>query len=68
MPPSLTRLRQRLRRRHTEDPATIRRRLTAAKRELACASWYDHRVVNDRLSNAVRDVKAIIIGTVQHTR
>ena len=68
VPPSLTRLRQRLRRRHTEDPAVIRRRLTAAKRELACASWYDHRVVNDRLSKTVRDVKAIIVGTVQHKR
>ena len=66
VPPSLTRLRQRLQRRHTEDPASIRHRLTVAKRELACASWYDHRVVNDRLSKAVRDVKAIIIGTVQH--
>ena len=64
VPPSLTRLRQRLRRRHTESPAVIRRRLTAARRELACASWYDHRVVNDRLSKAVRDVKAIIVGTV----
>ncbi len=66
VPPSLTRLRARLRGRHTESPAAIRHRLAAAKRELACASWYDHRVVNDRLSKAVRDVQAIIIGTVQH--
>ncbi len=60
VPPSLVRLKRRLMARRTESRAAIRQRLAAAKRELACASRYDHRVVNDRLDQAVRDVRAII--------
>ena len=60
LPPSMASLRQRLLRRRTETPAAIRRRLAAAKRELRCAAWYDHRVVNDRLIQAVNDVQAIV--------
>lgn len=60
VPPSMASLRQRLVRRRTDSPAAIRRRLAQARRELACAAWYDYRVVNDRLARAVRDVAAII--------
>jgi guanylate kinase len=62
MPPSLQDLRQRLVRRRTETPASIRRRLAAARREVACALWYDHCVVNDRLEQTVAAVRAIIVG------
>ena len=62
MPPSMASLRQRLLRRRTDTPAAIRRRLAVAKRELRCASWYDHRVVNDRLDRAVSDVRAILVA------
>lgn len=65
LPPSLEQLRERLERRRTESAAAIRRRLSAAKREIACAEWYDHRIVNDRLAKTVRDVKAIIVGSVK---
>lgn len=60
LPPSMAQLRQRLLWRRTEPPSQIRRRLSAAKRELACAAWYDYRVVNDRLDRAVREVAAIV--------
>ena len=60
LPPSLEHLRRRLMRRKTETAAAIRRRMSAARRELACAAWYDHRVVNDRLERAVGDITAII--------
>ena len=60
MPPSIRRLRQRLARRRTETPSAVRARLSVARRELACAAWYDYRVVNDRLGRAVRDVGRII--------
>lgn len=60
VPPSPTQLRQRLARRRTESPEAIRRRLAVARRELACARWYDFRVVNDRLDHAVDDVDAVI--------
>ncbi|MBI3321046.1 MAG: guanylate kinase [Candidatus Omnitrophica bacterium] len=59
-PPSMAELRRRLVRRRTDSPAVIRRRLAAARRELACAAWYDHQVVNDRLARAVREVAAIV--------
>ncbi len=62
LPPSMNDLRCRLTRRRTDTPAAIRRRLAAAKREIACASWYDYAIVNDRLPLAVARVKAIIQG------
>jgi guanylate kinase len=62
VPPSLARLRQRLLRRRTDAPEAIRRRLAAARRELRCASWYDHRVVNDRLAQAVSQLRAICVA------
>jgi guanylate kinase len=61
-PPSLRDLRRRLLRRRTETPAAIRRRLAAARRELACAAWYNYRVVNDRLDQTVEAVRTIIEG------
>ena len=60
LPPSLEDLRRRLVHRSTEAPPAIRRRLAAAKRELACAAWYHHVVINDRLDQAVAEVKAIV--------
>ena len=60
LPPSRARLRQRLVQRNTETPAAIRRRMRAATREIACASWYDYTVVNDRLGAAVRRIVTIM--------
>ena len=60
LPPSRRVLRQRLMRRRTESAAAIRRRLAAAAREMACAQWYDYEVVNDRLSETVAQVTAVV--------
>lgn len=60
LPPSLEALRRRLTRRRTESTAAMRRRLQEARRELACARWYDETIVNDRLSDAVEQLRAII--------
>lgn len=62
VPPSMERLRARLIRRRTDAPADIRRRMAAAKRELACAAWYDYTLVNDRLDRAIKQTAAIVIG------
>ncbi len=62
LPPSMRRLRARLLRRRTESPAAIRQRLAAARREIACARWYDHTIVNDRLDRTVRAMHVIICG------
>ncbi len=63
LPPSMAQLRRRLLQRRTDTAAAIRRRLTAARRELACAAWYDYRIVNDRLDRAVDALAAVIAGS-----
>ena len=60
LPPSMERLRERLMRRCTDTPQAVEARLAAARRELACARWYDYTVINDRLPSAVRAVAQIV--------
>ena len=61
-PPSMRELKARLTKRRTDSPDAIRRRLAAAKRELACSRWYDVVVVNRRVAETVARVKAIIVA------
>ena len=60
LPPSWHALARRLRQRATEDAAAIRRRLRDARREVTAVRHYDYLVVNDRLSQAVHELAAII--------
>ena len=60
VPPSMTHLRQRLRARRTETPASLKQRLAAAAREIACAEWYDVQLVNDRLADTVARLLAVL--------
>jgi len=62
LPPSLAELERRLRARSTDDDATIRRRLHAARIEirLARAAGYEYWVVNDDLERAYADLEAIV--------
>lgn len=60
LPPSMEQLRQRLQRRRTETSAAIHQRLQAARREVACAPWYDYAVVNDRLSHTILAMQIIV--------
>ncbi|MCA1825461.1 MAG: guanylate kinase [Myxococcales bacterium] len=62
LPPSLAELERRLRARSTDDDATVRRRLHAARIEirLAGAAGYEYWVVNDDLENAYSDLAAIV--------
>jgi len=62
LPPSLAALRARLTKRRTDPPDAIRRRLAAARRELACARWYDYAIINHRLRDAIAQLKAIIMA------
>ena len=59
-PPGLGVLRQRLTRRGTETSAQIRARMALAKRELTCVPEYDYVVINDRLDEALTQLRAII--------
>jgi guanylate kinase len=52
----------RLRRRGTETEEALQRRLTIARKELAEADFYRHRVINDDLDRAVHEIAHILIA------
>ena len=58
-PPSLEVLRQRLEKRGTESKEVIDKRVAQAEEELTHRNEYDYCIVNDILSKAVADFKAI---------
>ena len=60
VPPSLTELENRLVGRNTEAREAIDQRLTRAKEELALYTQYDYVVVNDRLVEAIDEIKCIV--------
>ena len=60
VPPSMQILEARLRRRSSESEEEIQSRMTIARSEMQHAPQYDYIVVNDRLEDAVEDVRAII--------
>jgi guanylate kinase len=68
LPPSGDVLVERLRRRGTEGPEALRKRLEQAAEELAAAVEYDYTVVNDDLVFAVEQVAAIIDAETRRTR
>lgn len=59
-PPSREVLRQRLQRRETESASELATRTRDSERELAEAGWYHHRVVNDEVDRAAREIAAIL--------
>lgn len=60
VPPSLTELENRLVGRGTEQRDVIEQRLARAKEELALYNNYDYVVVNDRLVEALEEIKCIV--------
>jgi guanylate kinase len=62
LPPSLEVLEERLRRRATDAPEVIERRLAMAKRELEHSGSYDFLVTNDDLDRAYLAVKSIYLA------
>ena len=63
LPPSVETLWERLRGRETEDEESLGRRREDAARELALASGYDHRVVNDDVDRAAREILSILAAS-----
>lgn len=59
-PPSLDELEQRLKKRGSETPEMISKRLTRAEKELAYADCFDFNVVNDQLETDYLKVKNIV--------
>jgi len=60
MPPSVSELEKRLKKRATDDPAKIRMRIRKAIQEMKLADRFDHIVVNDNLELAQREVYAMV--------
>ena len=64
-PPSYEALENRLRGRHTEDEATIQKRLQQVKIELERAENFDYKIVNDNLDEAIKNLEEVIKGEMQ---
>jgi len=61
-PPSFSELERRIRGRKRNSEATIKKRLTNARREIGRIGSYDYLVINDRLVNAFTQVKSIVLA------
>ncbi len=61
-PPSLEVLEQRLRKRGTESPESLQRRLANARKEMEAWKEYQYLVVNDNLDDAAKRLKAILLA------
>ena len=59
LPPSLKELENRLRKRGTEDETTLQRRLQTAKQEIRLVDKYDYLIVNDDLTTAITQLRAV---------
>ena len=59
-PPTLMELERRLRGRGTDSEEKIQKRLTRAREEIRAVREFDYVLVNDIISNAIRDFHAII--------
>ncbi|MDR1426124.1 MAG: guanylate kinase [Rickettsiales bacterium] len=62
LPPSLEELSYRIRKRNLDNEATIERRISGARNEIAHFGEYDHVVINDILDVSVSEVSALIMA------
>ena len=60
LPPSVSELRRRLKKRGTETDEVIEQRVSQAAREIKGASKYDYAIVNDALEDAISDFFAVM--------
>src|SRR5262249_29655189 len=67
-PPSLATLEQRLRKRGTDSPAVIQRRLSVAREEIAQWRNFDYLILSDSISEDLRRMLAILEAEKMRTR
>ncbi len=60
LPPNADELERRIRERGTEDTPTILKRLRNAQQEIALASRYPHRIINDDVDSSVERLEQIV--------
>ena len=61
LPPSIKTLKTRLSLRKSDSPEEMKRRLSLAKKEMAYKGRYDYRIVNDKLDDAYKALKRIVL-------
>ena len=62
IPPSFEELSRRLHRRNTDSEEVIAGRLAKARQEFREIPKYDYLVINDKVSNAVEEIEAILVA------
>lgn len=61
-PPSVKELETRLRGRHTETEEAIQRRMASIKLEIENSQFFDYKIINDTVENAVKQLEKITLG------
>lgn len=64
LPPSLEKLKERLINRNTESIEQINKRLEIAKKEIEENDFYDYKIINDDLSESVKQMEKIIKNNI----
>jgi guanylate kinase len=62
LPPTMEELKERLRRRASDDEATIERRYRNAQLEIAHYGLFDYVIVNDQLDDAMARLRSIVLA------
>ena len=62
LPPSIAELRRRLDTRSSDTEEVIERRINNAAGEIKEARWYDYIIINDKFSEAVEQLKSVLIA------
>lgn len=62
LPPSVTQLEQRLRKRGKDSEIAISQRLARAKEEIAAKDEFEVRIVNDNLADAITEIERVIFS------
>ena len=65
LPPSIKVLKERLHLRKSDSARTISKRLKIAQIEMSYKGRYDYRVVNDKLDDAYKKLKAVIVSELK---
>tara|TARA_B100000900_G_C20494358_1_gene680944 strand:+ start:298 stop:933 length:636 start_codon:yes stop_codon:yes gene_type:complete len=63
MPPTIDELSKRLRKRRTDKPEVIERRLKDAKEDMSHWDEFDYVVINEDLNDSISDLESIIMGS-----
>ena len=64
LPPSIEALKERLLNRGTDSMEVINERLEIAEREIRENTFYDYKIINDNLDNAVKSLENIIKNNI----